>query len=145
MVFMELIKATIEAHCDLDCLGGNRTMTNHSGPSWIPELQATATSGPSWISGQGHFRASAHSEICVSVDEHAGLLTARGIDVGVVEEVVGPFIPASETPEEELTDMQSLLDRQGFDAYWQRIKAIHGSLPPSQHEHFWRAFVMTKI
>ncbi|OIW25644.1 HET-domain-containing protein [Coniochaeta ligniaria NRRL 30616] len=143
IVFMELIKATIGARLDLECLQGNRTMAGHFGPTWIPELRGTASSGTSWnrVAAREHYRPSDSRQACVNVDEQAGLLTARGIPVSIVDEVVGPFNPTTMS-DEAMDELEAVVESRGHDVYWRRIREISRSLSSSQFDEFWRALVL---
>ncbi|KAH7239711.1 hypothetical protein NW759_008674 [Fusarium solani] len=150
-VFKNWVRGCIQQDRNLDCLHGNRTSINQSGPSWLPELSGSTKEGFSFMeeriryarcSNERDYRV--HAE--VAFIEGGNVLKARGVSLGIVERVVGPFsrlsgpegAPTIAQDDSQLTQPKTSLQEL------QELMRLYLSLPEHAQEETWRALVMDK-
>ncbi|KAJ4196347.1 hypothetical protein NW767_009468 [Fusarium falciforme] len=150
-VFKNWVRGCIQRDRNLDCLHGNRASINQSGPSWLPELSGSTKEGFSFVEERIRYaRCSegwdnrAHAEVAFT--EGGNVLKARGVSLGIVERVVGPFSRLS-SPEGALIitqDDSQLTQPKTSLQELQELMRLYLSLPELAQEETWRALVMDK-
>jgi hypothetical protein len=139
-VLTGLIKTVIHSDRSLRCLTYNRQGSNKFGPSWIPDLyNRPIGEGPSWQDQNRHHKADGGLDIDVQFHENT-LLLVKGIRLGPITVVVGPFsidpATAAENPEtrrqQRLSEEISMIGKlneyamqlssaEEIDRYWRTL------------------------
>jgi hypothetical protein len=124
----DLVKHSIETDRNLLSLGSNRKPYEGCKNSWFPELHGAGILGYAgkWDHMMNPYQASASLEPIITINKEEGILTATGLQLGVVNEVVGPFANDSAF---------GTLDGQDILGYGRRLRDEEGEL-------FWRALIM---
>ncbi|KAJ3538231.1 hypothetical protein NM208_g6001 [Fusarium decemcellulare] len=140
-VYKNWIKGCIERDGNLHCLLGNRELTNDFGPSWIPELYGRALDGFAWTNTLFQHLESAskgiqHPPATSSFLENDNVLQVRGVSLGVLDQVFGPFSPGFVIYEPLATSRQKL--QQATISLFN----LYSSLPDDLQEKVWRAMIM---
>ncbi|KAF4985887.1 hypothetical protein FDECE_16249 [Fusarium decemcellulare] len=140
-VYKNWVKGCIERDGNLHCLLGNRELTNDFGPSWIPELYGRALDGFAWTNTlfqhlESASKGTQNSPAAVSFLENDNVLQVRGVSLGVLDQVVGPFSPGFVIDEPLATSRQKL--QQATTSLFN----LYSSLPDDLQEKVWRAMVM---
>ncbi|KAM0431395.1 hypothetical protein ACHAPT_005372 [Fusarium lateritium] len=148
-VFKNWIKSCIERDGNLDCLLGNRTSVNQSGPSWVPELSGSAVEGFSFLHEVFRYASSAEEEdkrvyAGVAFLEDGNALEVQGISIGRLEHVAGPFSSRLDPDDAaQLQDLESAKTTKVIQGLTELMK-LYLSLPNHTQEEAWRALVMDK-
>jgi hypothetical protein len=140
-VLMDLIKSSIGIDRNLHSLRGSRDAST-TGPSWIPTL-STLPSGFSWANELKFHRASGALAPVVWFDGE--LLIARGVRVGVLKDVIGPFMNES-IPQTDggMQEFLAMADARGLRACPVQLSNFVYELRGTRHETFWRTVVMDR-
>jgi Heterokaryon incompatibility protein (HET) len=142
-VFTGLIRFIICNNHNLGSLRGNRFTCNEFGPSWIPELSDPLTSGPAWVNERRVYKASGIARCDVSFGVKNNLLHARGILLGTLSSVIGPFPHNAKPP----TAGHAAYVRELHKAEWlvvqnAELNKFGQTIDIGQQEIFWRTLVM---
>ena len=121
-VFQDYVKFLVRRHHNLLCLQGNRQKAVDFGPSWIPALSTGLPGGAVWAFSDHPYRASGGRAVEVVFDENCSLLHARGIMVGRLRVVHGPFTKEDTDPQrEKLYSYLCELDEHMRLAVWRAL------------------------
>ncbi|KAL2672243.1 hypothetical protein Neosp_012944 [[Neocosmospora] mangrovei] len=150
-VLKNWLRGCIQQDGNLDCLHGNRTSINHPGPSWLPEISGSAKDGLSFEEERIRYARCSEGRdnripAEVALTEDGNVLKARGVSLGIVERVVGPFSQPS-GPERASTiaeDDSQLTQPKTSMQELRELMRFYLSLPEHAQEEAWRAIVTDK-
>lgn len=145
-VFKELVRFLINTDRNLESLIGNPISTSSLKPSWIPAPHVRLESGHVWSNEGRYFQAAGDRKSDVEVDDDDGLLFARGIIVGAIRDVVGPFVLPQgllHLTSQPLT-IESISKETGLDDAYKSLAKFSESLEEHRHECFWRTLVVDR-
>lgn len=139
-VYVKWVQTCIETDRDLFCLHGNRELSNTFGPSWIPELYSRVWDGYAFEVAALDDK-TARLPAAVSFIENDNILKARGISLGVLDRVVGPFSADFNQHENNDNDGPINVAAGTFERFLELVQ-LYLSLPKHVQERAWRAFIL---
>ncbi|ETS83511.1 hypothetical protein PFICI_05387 [Pestalotiopsis fici W106-1] len=138
-VYSSWTKLCIQQDQNLHCLHGNRELSNPFGPSWVPELYSQLWDGYAFefAALDDKIKRSAAS---VSFGEGGSVLKARGISLGTLDRVVGPFTATCHSSQNEEKTQVKVIPST-FEKFAELVN-LYLSLPKDVQEIAWRAFIL---
>lgn len=139
-VYSNWTKSCIAQDKTLYCLHGNRDLSNSFGPSWVPEIYSEVVDGHAFecvLLGDQSGRLSAS----VTFIEGGSVLKARGLSLGSLDRVVGPFEAGSHRSSTDEENNQTKITALLADKFLELIN-FYLSLPKDLQNSAWRAFIL---
>ena len=143
LVLQDLVRFLIQASENLNILSGNRFGTNSDGPSWVPCLSQQMHIETALSVQDSPFTASNNWAPRATFDISSGTMSVKGLLVGKVKTVIGPFKPATQLPTDP-EGIQAEAKRLGHHQLMQDFKTFGRGLDPENEDMFWRTLVMNQ-
>ncbi|KAG8671044.1 hypothetical protein FPOAC2_04360 [Fusarium poae] len=142
-VYKSFVISWIERNGNLNCILGNRVASNDFKPSWLPELSNPLIDGKVfehliWMSyDKGEYKMSPQ----ISFVRENNIMKARGILLGRIDRVVGPFWNGTE-PKIRMDLVGKLNTNTEYNSLLDLIGRLYLSLPENVQDDVWRACIM---
>jgi hypothetical protein len=117
-------------------------MGNQMGLSRILEFGHPLPSGPIWANEDYNLKASGGIFISPTFDLKSSLLSCRGVRLGPLREVIGPFMTLQNSGDTAPADFATLAEGHVNSGRFSRLSKFSKDVPPDDWETFWRACVL---
>lgn len=142
-VYQQWVKSWIEKEGNLHCILGNRALPNDFGPSWLPELSNSLLDGFAFenLMHIAFQKATYKQPAGVSFSRDSDIMMARGISLGKIDHVIGPFWGNKKSRHDvEMTGKVNTVT--DFATMFFALGNLHSSLPQNAQDDVWRACIL---
>ncbi|OBS23319.1 hypothetical protein FPOA_03868 [Fusarium poae] len=142
-VYKSYVISWTERNGNLNCILGNRGMSNDFGPSWLPEFSNPLSDGTAFENliqmsyDKGEYKIS--PQICFMQENN--VMKARGISIGKIDRVVGPFWNGTK-PKIRMDLVGKLNTNTEYGSMLGLIRSLYLPLPENVQDDVWRACIM---
>jgi hypothetical protein len=145
-MLMDYVKFFVRRDGNLDSIVSSRREICAALPTWTPEIHAHHQAFDVWTahSVQDSFCASKGKIMHVDFNDETGCMITRGIVIGELERVIGPWRDAEKTAGgfNNIVDvMKSLGQQEIFEQLVEFAKTVHGA----EYDTFWRTLVLDRV
>ncbi|KAL6918273.1 hypothetical protein ACHAP8_007531 [Fusarium lateritium] len=142
-VYKSFVISWTERNGNLNCILGNRGVSNNFGPSWLPELSNPLSDGSAWenLIQLSYKKEGYKISPQISFVQENNIMKARGMHIGRIDRVIGPFWNTTE-PKIEMDLVGKINKNTKNRSVLTALGSLYLSLPKNVQDDVWRATIM---